>query len=150
MDKELKVKKIRDGTVIDHLNAGTALTVLKIIGLPKTTIAIAMNVPSKKKGKKDVVKVENKFLDIEELNKIAVISPNATINIIKNYEVIEKRKVSLPDRISQIIKCANPTCISNIDEDAIPEFKVESRDPLKLRCIYCERILYGEDVKDVL
>ncbi|RLG59636.1 MAG: aspartate carbamoyltransferase regulatory subunit, partial [Candidatus Hydrothermarchaeota archaeon] len=90
MEKELRVLKIKNGTVIDHIEGGQALNVLKIIGIPKTTVTIAMNVPSKKTGIKDIVKVEGRELKEEEVNKISLISPRATINIIRNYEVVEK------------------------------------------------------------
>ncbi len=140
--KELKVQPIKDGTVIDHITPGNALKVLKILGLlekqPDSIISIAMNVVGKR-GKKDIVKIENRELDPEEVNKIALIAPNATINIIRNYEVVEKRKVTIPDEIIGIVKCANPNCISNTNEPIQPKFIVKSRNPLKIKCFYCDR-----------
>ena len=145
MEKELRVLKIKNGTVIDHIEGGQALNVLKIIGMPKTTVTIAMYVPSKKMGTKDIVKVEGKELREEEVNKISLISPNATINIIRDYEVVEKRKVKIPQVIEGVLKCANPNCITNFE--AVPtKFLTESKSPIKLRCYYCERIMDQSDI----
>ncbi len=99
MKKELKVPRIKDGSVIDHITAGNAVKVLHILGIPKessSTVSVAMNVRSKL-GKKDIVKVENRELDPQEVDKIALIAPKATINIIRDYEVASKHKVKLPD-----------------------------------------------------
>ncbi len=145
MEKELRVLKIKNGTVIDHIEGGQALNVLKIIGVPKTTVTIAMNVPSKKTGIKDIVKVEGRELKEEEVNKISLISPRATINIIRNYEVVEKRKVEIPEIVEGVLKCANPNCITNF-ENVTTKFITESKSPIKLRCYYCERIMEQEDI----
>lgn len=139
--KELKVPRIKDGTVIDHITAGNAVKVLHILGIPKSsssTVSVAMNVKSKL-GKKDIVKVENRELKHSEVDKIALISPKATINIIRDYEVAEKHKVKLPDEIAGIVKCSNPTCISNSKEPVKSRFRVISKDPPRIKCYYCER-----------
>jgi len=139
--KELKVQPIKDGTVIDHITPGNALKVLKILGIEGkegSIISIAMNVVGKR-GKKDIVKIENRELDAKEVDKIALIAPNATINIIRNYEVVEKHRVSIPDEIVGIVRCPNPNCISNSKEPIESKFIVVSRKPLKIRCYYCER-----------
>ncbi|MBC7081315.1 MAG: aspartate carbamoyltransferase regulatory subunit [Thermoplasmatales archaeon] len=140
--KELKVQPIKNGTVIDHITPGNALKVLKILGITEkyadSVISIAMNVVGKR-GVKDIVKVENREIDPKEVNKIALIAPNATINIIRNYEVVEKYKVSIPDEIVGIVKCANPNCISNGKEPIETKFIVKSRNPLRIKCYYCER-----------
>src|SRR6478752_262351 len=99
---QLLVRRIKDGTVIDHIEAGKALLVLQalaITGKEGNVITVALNVPSSKHGKKDIIKVENRFLETDETNKLALIAPNATINIIKDYRLIEKRKIHLPDTI---------------------------------------------------
>ena len=145
MEKELRVLKIKNGTVIDHIEGGQALNVLKIIGVPKTTVTIAMNVPSKKTGIKDIVKVEGRELREEEVNRISLISPKATINIVRNYEVVEKRKVKIPEIVEGVLRCANPNCITNFEE-ATTRFITESKSPIKLRCYYCERIMEQEDI----
>jgi aspartate carbamoyltransferase regulatory subunit len=139
--KELKIQPIKDGTVIDHITAGNAVKVLHIMGIPRSsssTVSVAMNVKSKM-GKKDIVKVEDRELDPQEVDKIALIAPKATINIIRNYEVAEKYRVNLPDEIHGILKCSNPTCISNFNEPVKSRFLVMSRDPLRIKCYYCER-----------
>ena len=141
MKKELKVPRINNGTVIDHITAGNAVKVLHILGIPEkssSTISVVMNVKSKM-GKKDIVKVENRELDPNEVDKIALISPKATINIIRNYEVTEKHRVKLSDEIVGIVKCSNPTCVSNAREPVKSRFKVISHDPLRILCYYCER-----------
>lgn len=150
LSEELVVRKIRDGTVIDHIPAGQALNVLRIMGikgLEGNRIAIVMNVESKKLGKKDIVKIENREIAPEEINKIALIAPNATINIIRNYSVIKKEKVALPDKIKNIVRCINPTCITNQErESIISSFKLVSKNPIILLCEYCERYLSQEDI----
>jgi len=139
--KELKIPLIKDGTVIDHITAGNAVKVLHILGIPKKTtyvVSVAMNVKSKF-GKKDIVKVENRELDPSEVDKIALIAPKATINIIRDYDVAEKHRVNLPDEIKGIVCCSNPTCVSNSKEPVKSRFKVISKDPLRIKCYYCER-----------
>lgn len=150
MSSGLLVQKIRDGTVIDHIPAGSALDVLKILGVDfkgGNRIAIIMNTDSDKYGKKDIVKIEGKELTMEEVNIISLIAPHATINIIRGFRVVRKEKVSIPDFIENIIRCSNPNCISNIDrETATPKFDVVSKSPLLLRCRYCERNTDREDI----
>jgi aspartate carbamoyltransferase regulatory subunit len=152
MKKELKVVPIRNGTVIDHITAGQALNVLKILGIHAGTdaaLSVAMNVRSKQMGRKDIVKVEDRELKPEEVDKIALIAPNATINIIRDSEVVEKHKVFLPQSIEGIIRCANPNCISNVErEPVVSRFTTISEQPLRFRCVYCERMI--EDVSRYL
>lgn len=139
--KELKIQPIKNGTVIDHITAGNAVKVLHILGIPKSSssiVSVAMNVNSKY-GKKDIVKVENRELDAHEVNKIALIAPKATINIIRDYEVAEKHKVQIPDEVIGIIQCSNPTCVSNSREPVKSRFIVLKKDPIQIKCYYCER-----------
>jgi len=141
MKKELKIPRIKNGTVIDHIPAGNAVKVLRILGIhEKTTyvVSVAINVKSKL-GRKDIVKVENRELDPHELDKIALISPKATINIIRDYDVAEKHKVELPKEITGIVSCPNPTCVSNANEPVNSRFKVVCKDPPRIKCYYCER-----------
>lgn len=149
MKEELKVRKIKDGTVIDHIKAGAGIKVLDILGIegnfPETTILL-MNVQSKKIGRKDIVKIENKALKKEEVDKIALVAPNATWNVVKDYKVVKKSRIEIPDVIEGILKCPNPICISNAGEPMTTKFKVEEKEPVRLRCNYCERII---DLKDV-
>jgi aspartate carbamoyltransferase regulatory subunit len=143
-ERELRVKPINNGTVIDHIESGQALNVLKILGIgshSKTVVSLLMNVPSGAMGAKDVVKVEGRELDPEEVDTIALISPGATINIIRNYEVAEKYRVGMPRKVVGIVRCGNPNCISNSNEPVSSKFMVESADPVLLRCSYCEFVL---------
>ena len=140
--KELKIQPIKNGTVIDHITAGNALKVLRILRIPESTssiVSVAMNVAGKKMMKKDIVKVEKRELDTHEVDKIALIAPKATINIIRDYDVVEKHRVQLSDEIIGILKCSNPTCISNANEPVKSRFLVMSKDPPRVRCYYCER-----------
>ena len=124
--KELKVTPIKDGTVIDHITPGHALKVLHVLKIPETTssvVSILMNVNGKK-GKKDIVKIENRELDPKELDKIALIAPKATINIIRDYDVVKKHIVELPNEVVGLTKCSNPTCISNAREPVESRFHV--------------------------
>ena len=139
--KELKIQPIRDGTVIDHITAGNALKVLRILKIPtshSSIVSVVMNVPSKM-GKKDIVKIEKRELDTNEVDKIALIAPKATINFIRDYEVVKKHKVVLPNEVRGIVKCSNPTCISNANEPVKTRFLITSKDPLQIKCYYCER-----------
>ena len=138
---ELTISKIREGTVIDHINSGKALLVLRILGIgsqSKETVTMAMNVPSKKMGKKDIVKAESKFISEEELNRIALIAPKATINLIKDYEIRKKFKVNLPEVVEGILQCPNRNCITNSNEPIVPRFEVFlEKDNVVAKCYYC-------------
>ncbi len=145
----LHVSKIRDGTVIDHITGGHALDVVRILGITgkeQKVITIAMNVPSKRFKRKDIVKIDGRELNPQEVHKIALLAPHATINIIRNYKVVEKQRVKLPGHIENIIRCANPACISNSNEPVEAKFYVRSEDPLVLKCHYCGYIIEKKDV----
>lgn len=139
--RELVISKIREGTVIDHINAGKAMLVLKILGIDentKETVSMALNVPSKKMGKKDIVKVEGLYISEEKLNKIALIAPNATINLIKDYEIERKFKVKPPEVVRGILKCPNRVCISNAKEPVESIFYIKVKnDEVTAKCHYC-------------
>ena len=142
MSEELKVSKIKRGTVIDHIKAGMAPTVLRILGINEGTanaVVVAMNVKSPKLGNKDIVKVENQILDEEKFQKISIIAPQAVINIIENFAVVEKHGVSCPHELEGIIKCPNRNCITSDGAEKLATYFVCSHeDPLILRCHYCE------------
>ncbi|MFQ5836503.1 MAG: aspartate carbamoyltransferase regulatory subunit [Candidatus Bathyarchaeia archaeon] len=147
--KTLRVSKIKDGTVIDHITGGHALDVIKILGITgrvNGVVTVAINVPSKKLEVKDMVKIEGRELKSEEVDKIALLAPHATINIIRNYKVAEKQRVKLPKVIRGIVKCANPACISNSKEPVQPTFYVDSEEPVRLRCHYCGCIMEKQDI----
>jgi aspartate carbamoyltransferase regulatory subunit len=142
-NKEMRVRPIKHGTVIDHITSGQALNVLKILGISGTTtavVSVAMNVPSKVMGSKDIVKIEDRELEEEEVDRVSLIAPNATINIIRDFEVVEKYRVDLPDRLEGVMKCDNPNCISNTSEPVISKFTVNKK-PVELRCIYCDHVI---------
>ena len=151
MKSELKIKAIENGTVIDHITANKSLHILKILGLPDDDIinvTVAMNVSSKETGRKDIVKIENREIDHEELNQSALIAPKATINIIRDYEVIKKDKIILPNEITSIIKCTNNKCITNYENEPITsKFRVIESQPPVLRCHYCEKLIKNEDIE---
>jgi aspartate carbamoyltransferase regulatory subunit len=146
----LRVSKIKNGTVIDHITKGHALDVVKILGIDGHSgkvVTIAMNVPSGKLGVKDIVKIEGRELNPEEVDKIALIAPHATINIIRNYKVTEKQRVKLPSILHGIVKCTKPSCISNSENEPVkPIFYVEKEEPLRLRCHYCGNIIEKGDI----
>ncbi|EQB66315.1 MAG: hypothetical protein AMDU3_IPLC00001G0481 [Thermoplasmatales archaeon I-plasma] len=148
-EKMLKVEKIRRGTVIDHIPVGRAFKVLKILKIssdPGVTVSIAIHVKSKKMGLKDVVKIEDRILDSSELNKIALIADGATITIVEDYGVIKKFVVKLPDIITGILKCSNLKCVSNMEGSIIPSFTLISKEPLTIKCHYCEREMETEEI----
>ena len=141
---ELMVRRIREGTVIDHIDEGKGLQVLSALGIDGkdgNVITIALNVPSGKFKKKDIIKVENKFLRDDDTNKLAVIAPKATVNIIKDYKLVEKRRVSLPNEIDRIFRCSNPECITNSSEHIESIMDVVDKEGLVLKCRYCGRVL---------
>ena len=141
---ELMVRRIKEGTVIDHIDEGRGLQVLnalRIDGKDGSLITIALNVPSGKFKKKDIIKVENKFLKDDDTNKIAVIAPKATINMIKDYKLVEKRRVSLPNEIDRIFRCSNPDCVTNSTEHIESIMDVIDKEGRVLKCRYCSRVL---------
>ncbi len=146
--KEFKVMPIKNGTVIDHITPGMALKVLKILGITgskESIVSVAMNVPSKKCKRKDIVKIEDHELAPEELNKIALIAPSATFNIIRNFNVGKKHTVKFLDTIEGIVRCENPNCISNKSEPITSKCIVVSKMPISLKCYYCDR-----DITDII
>lgn len=141
----LLVRRIQNGTVIDHIAAGEALNVVKILGITGTTteaLSIATNVPSGQMGKKDIVKLNNRELSKQEVDRIALISPHATINIIRNFKVCEKKGVDIPDVVEGLVQCPNPGCITNTNEPIISRFTVTEKG---LRCAYCDWVI-GHDI----
>ncbi len=147
---DLMVRRIKEGTVIDHIDEGKGLQVLnalRIDGRDGSLITIALNVPSGKFKKKDIIKVENKFLKDDDTNKLAVIAPKATINMIKNYKLVEKRRVSLPNEIDRIFRCSNPDCITNSTEHIESVMDVIDKEGRVLKCRYCARILDVNQLK---
>ena len=144
--KEVKLTPIRNGTVIDHITCGQALNVLKILDVNENNISSSISVgihvnSNALNGWKDIIKIEDRELDSKTAEKIALVAPDATISIVRDYYVTEKYKVKLGDRVVGLAKCSNPNCITNKGEPVKPEFQVMSKYPMQLRCCYCDRIL---------
>ena len=141
--KELRISPIKNGTVIDHIKPGMALKILPLLSIDQefdTGLSIAMNAHSEKHGKKDIVKIEDKELHPREVNRLAVITPNASISIIRDFKVVKKYKVRLPDTIEGIVRCENLNCITNGKEPIKSRLIKIQKDPVKFRCYYCGRI----------
>ena len=147
MKKELSVSAIKEGTVIDHIPSNATLKVVDILDLKgiRSIISVATNLSSKTMGKKGIIKIGGKDLTKEEVDKIALIAPNATVNIIKDYDVKQKIKVAIPSIINKIIRCSNPNCVTN-NEKVTTKFYVLNKAPLKVKCHYCERNMDKEDI----
>jgi len=136
-----RITKIKDGIVIDHIDEGKGKEVVRILNLDNSgelSYTLGARYKSKRLDKKDVLKIEGKILEEEELNKIALVVPNATINKISNYEVSDKRKVILPEVVKGIVTCFNPSCITKF-ENVETKFYIVRKNPLILRCHYCEK-----------
>ncbi len=140
-DKQLSVSAIKNGTVIDHIPAGSLFKVISILKLDKleSMVTFGNSFESKKLGKKGIIKLSEVFFETEDINKISLVAPTAKLNIIRDYEVVEKMKVEIPDEVIGIIKCVNPKCITN-NETATTKFSVVSKEKVKLKCYYCEKI----------
>lgn len=146
--KELVVSAIENGTVIDHIPAKNLFKVIKILKLEQfeNQITFGTNLMSKKLGKKGIIKVENKFFEQDEINKIALIAKDANLNIIRNYEVVKKVKLEIPDKIEGFVKCINPKCITN-HEQVKTKFTVIDKNNVTLRCDYCEKIINADNIE---
>jgi len=145
--KQLKVDAIKNGTVIDHIPAGKGMQVADIINISgENVVMIGISLHSKKVGKKDIIKIENRELSQEEINSIALIAPSATITIIKDFDVIRKAKAEIPELIEGLILCPNPKCITN-SENIRTKFMVTDEKPLQVRCHYCEKKYLVDEVK---
>ncbi|AJF60004.1 MAG: aspartate carbamoyltransferase regulatory subunit [archaeon GW2011_AR10] len=135
-EKKIYITPIKEGTAIDHLAPGAALKILEVLDLKEFPVTAAMNVGSKKMGKKDLIFIEGKKLSGKETEKIALIGKGGTLNIISNASIVKKVQLNYPEEVSGIIRCINPKCISNAE--GIPaKFSIKS-EPLKATCFYCE------------
>ena len=146
-DKRLSVSAIKEGTVIDHVPASALFKVVSILNLEKldTMITIGNSLGSDKLGKKGIIKLSKVFFKDDDINKIALVAPCAKLNLIRDYEVVEKRVVEIPDEIVGIAKCVNPKCITN-NEAVTTRFEVVSKSEVKLKCHYCEKITSRHEV----
>ena len=140
-EHELRVSKIRDGTVIDHIPGGQALNVLAILDIDGSggeEVSVGMNVPSDRLGRKDIVKVEGRELSQDEVDVLSLIAPDATINIVRDYDVVDKHRLERPEEVAGVLRCPNRNCISTDDEPIDSRFAVL---PDGVRCEYCETIV---------
>lgn len=145
--KELQVAALENGTAIDHIPPSQLFKVASLLGLEKmnNTITIGNNFFSKKMGCKGVIKIADKFFEEDEINRIALIAPNVILNIIHDYEVVEKKTVTLPEELVDVVKCNNPKCITN-NEPMLSRFEVINKETGIIRCRYCERKINKEDI----
>ena len=146
--KQMSVSAIQNGTVIDHVPASNLFKVIQILGLDRidNQITFGTNLESKKLGRKAIIKISGVFFEDEDINRIALVAPDAKLNIIKDYEVVEKKVVQVPDNIIGIAKCMNPKCITNF-ESVTTRFKVVSKKNVMLKCYYCEKITNQENLE---
>jgi aspartate carbamoyltransferase regulatory subunit len=146
-EPSIKVSALSEGTVIDHLVAGTALNVLAILGIEfEGAVTIGLNLESSKMGQKDIIKIERREVTPKEVAKIALVSPRASFSIIRKFQVVEKFTPTPPKVIEELLVCPNPSCISR--EDRVKtKFIVLRTDPLKIRCHYCERAQRKEEIE---
>jgi aspartate carbamoyltransferase regulatory subunit len=139
--RELKVTPIRNGTVIDHLPAGSALKICQVLGIPKpgsaSTVSVVLNVDSDSMGLKDLIKVEDRDLREEDLARLAVLAPDATVNTIRDYHVAEKTEPEVPDTVTDLVPCPNGACVTHDDEPVPSEFQVRRNGGVELSCAYC-------------
>ena len=145
--QELQVAALENGTVIDHIPSEKLFTVVSLLGLEhmNNNITIGFNLKSKKLGTKGIIKIADKFFCDEEINRIAVVAPNVKLNIIRDYEVVEKKTVTLPDELIGLVKCNNPKCITN-NEPMLSRFHVIDKEKGTIKCHYCERKINKEDI----
>jgi len=140
----MQVDKIEMGTVVDHIKPGKSAKIMRLLGIGEAyphRVAIVLNVPSKKMGMKDIVKIEGKVVSQDAANLLALVSPGASVNIIKNGEIEKKFVIELPKEVSGIGRCPNPNCISL--DSGKTQFK---KDKENYRCHYCERLFVAEDL----
>lgn len=146
--KELQVSAVENGTVIDHIPAGKLFDVINVLGIHQceSTVTFGFNLHSNKLGKKAIIKISDKFLQDYEINKLTLVAPTAKINIIRDFEVAEKKTVQVPDQVDGIVKCVNPKCITN-HQQVRTRFEVVGSEPIVLKCRYCEKLTDQEHIE---
>lgn len=146
--KKFEVSAIEEGTVIDQIASRNTFKVANILNIQDIdqVVLIGYNLSSKKLGTKGIIKIGGKLLTQEEVNKISLIAPDATVNIIKGSEVVKKFKVAIPDSIEEFLKCFNPNCVSN-HQNIKSRFHVINKNPIRIRCHYCERHMGEDDIE---
>jgi len=146
--KELKVVALKNGTVIDHIPSDKLFKVVSILKLDKVKnqLTFGNNLESKKLGTKGIVKVSDLYFEQDVIDRIALVAPHAKLNVIKDYNVVDKKSVHLSDEITDIVCCGNPNCITN-NEPVFTKFQVIQKFPVALKCNYCERVVEENDIK---
>ncbi|MBP5619876.1 MAG: aspartate carbamoyltransferase regulatory subunit [Bacteroidaceae bacterium] len=146
--QEMLVAALQNGTVIDHIPSAKLFKVINVLHLEKmkTAVTVGFNLKSKKMGHKSIIKIADKFFTDEELNQLSVITPNVTLAIIRDYEVVEKKEVKMPEELYDIVKCANPKCITN-NEPMRTHFHVLDKETGILQCHYCNKEVKVNEVK---
>ncbi|TAN33263.1 aspartate carbamoyltransferase regulatory subunit [Patescibacteria group bacterium] len=149
-EKKLLVNAIKNGTVIDHITAGSALKIIRILNLAshEKVVTVGLNLPSKSMGRKDLIKVAERELSPDEVSSVAILAPQASINIVKNYEIVKKFKIKLPEKIESVVVCPNPKCITNHEPMASVFFILPNGKHIKLRCKYCEKVFGHDDIRE--
>ncbi len=146
-----RVTAIRNGTVIDHIPSGQGMKVLEMLGVQSSTtvpVSMVMNVPSQKMGTKDIIKVEDRELNQDELNRLALVAPEAHVAIIRAYSVAEKLTINLGEEVVNVARCTFSNCITTNPREPLPHrLKVRGTEPLDLRCHYCGR---PQDLDDLV
>ncbi len=134
----MNIDSIKNGIVIDHITAGKSFLIYSLLGLDKlgTTVALIKNAASKKSGKKDIIKVDGDFYPDTDI--LGFVDPGATVNIIKDSVIVEKKTLALPEKLVGVIKCKNPRCITSTEQELPDIFKLTDRSSATYRCIYCE------------
>ena len=157
--RELMIRAIKNGIVIDHIPSEKVFAIVEILKLKEYSerITVATNMPSSSLGRKGIIKIEEKILEEKELNNISLLAPNVTINIIDNYEVVEKSKLEKLDKVIGLMKCDNPKCISNhenvetkfirIKEDSENLDKNNLEEKSKYKCFYCEKVILEDEIQ---
>ncbi len=146
--RELQVAALENGTSIDHIPSGQLFQVVRLLGIESLTsrVTIGYNLDSKKMGKKGIIKIADKFFKEEEINRISLIAPNVNLNIIRDFEVVEKKQVTLPNELVGLVKCNNPKCVTN-NEPVCTRFVVIDKENVTLKCHYCEKKVEKKDIE---
>jgi len=136
---ELLVAALKNGTVIDHIPSELVFTIASLLELEKlgSSVTIGYNLHSNKVGKKGIIKVADKYFSDEEISRLSVVAPNVVLNIIRDFDVVEKKEVIIPDELHGIVRCGNPKCITN-NEPMPTHFHVVNKEEGTLKCHYCE------------
>ena len=149
-DKIMEVRAIENGTVIDHIPSDALFKIIRIMGLDRDNecrMTFGMNLESKRMGTKAIIKINDRYCRPEEINRIALVAPEAIVNTIRDYQVIEKRSVTVPERIEGFVRCINPKCITNNEPVETAFDVIRGEKGIALRCRYCGKITFGEQME---